>query len=140
MSNTDEIKTAWISRSASIKDKPWGHEKSWSSFTAGHGKILSINKGFRTSLKYNPQKNESLFVLTGKLQVTFGDELSITQPNIHPMKIEILSPGECLNVQSGCPYRLEAIEASEVVEIGTFLNDKPVRIEDDYGRASKKNT
>jgi len=136
MSHTDEIKTAWVTRSKTVSKKPWGHEKSWSSFTAGHGKILSINKGSRTSLKYNPQKNESLFVLTGKLRVTFGDELSIKHPASHPMKIETLEPGECLNVQSCCPYRLEALEDSEVVEIGNFLSDKPVRIEDDYGRAN----
>jgi mannose-6-phosphate isomerase-like protein (cupin superfamily) len=137
---TDDLKTAWISRAWSKKDKPWGHEMSWSSFTAGHGKLLFIAKGCRTSLKFNPQKNESLLVLSGKLKVTFGDELSLKWPDSHPMQTEILESGGCLHVQSYCPYRLEALEDSEVIEIGNYLNDVPVRIEDDYGRVDEKNT
>jgi mannose-6-phosphate isomerase-like protein (cupin superfamily) len=133
--NDEEIKTAWISKGQRVSKTPWGRERSWSSSSTGHGKILFINKGCRTSLKYNPQKNESLFILKGELSVTFGNELSIKHPNTHPMKVEILDQGCCLHVQSGCPYRLEALEDSEVIEIGNFLNDVPVRIEDDYGRA-----
>ena len=39
-----------------------------------------------------------------------------------------------LNVQSHCPYRFTALEDSTIVEIGNHLQDKPVRLEDDYGR------
>jgi mannose-6-phosphate isomerase-like protein (cupin superfamily) len=137
---TDEIKTAWVSKSWTKKEKPWGHEMSWSSFTSGHGKLLFILKGNRTSLKFNPQKNESLLVLSGKLQVTFGDELSIKNPNSHPMITKVLEPGGCLHVQSCCPYRLEALMDCEIIEIGNYLHDSPVRIEDDYGRSDEKNT
>ena len=137
---TDEVKTAWVSKSWIKKEKPWGQEMSWSSFTAGHGKLLLINSGHRTSLKFNPQKCESLFVLDGKLKVTFGDELTLKYPTTHPMKTEVLESGACLHVQSGCPYRLEALEDSHVIEIGNFINDVPVRIEDDYGRTDKKDT
>ncbi|MAF25174.1 hypothetical protein CL634_06320, partial [bacterium] len=64
----------------------------------------------------------------------FGDERSLEKPALHPLKTETLGPGGCLNVQSGCPYRLHAIEDAKVIEIGNFLHDRPVRIEDDYGR------
>ena len=137
---TDEIKTAWGAKNSTTTEKPWGRELAWSSFTSGHGKLLSINKGHRTSLKFNRQKNESLLVMKGRLSVTFGDELSLEYPDTHPLKTEILDAGGCLHVQSGCPYRLEALEDSEVVEIGNFLNDTPVRLEDDYGRETKKST
>ena len=140
MMTTDEVKTAWVARAWSKKEKPWGHELVWSSFTSGHGKLLFISKGHRTSLKFNHQKNESLLVMSGKLKVTFGDELSLASPDTHPLKTEILETGGCLHVQSGCPYRLEALVSSEVIEIGNFLNDQPVRIEDDYGRETKKGT
>ena len=56
------------------------------------------------------------------------------------MKTEILETGRCLHVHSGCPYRLKALEDSEVIEIGNSINDTPVRIEDDYGRTDKENT
>tara|TARA_E500000331_G_scaffold307849_1_gene312997 strand:- start:540 stop:962 length:423 start_codon:yes stop_codon:yes gene_type:complete len=140
MGKTDELKTAWTSRPWTKKQKPWGHELAWSSFTSGHGKLLYIEKGHRTSLKFNTQKNESLLVMSGKLNVIFGDELSMKMPATHPLKSEILEAGGCLHVQSGCPYRLEAIEDSSVIEIGNFLNDVPIRLEDDYGRKTKKIT
>jgi len=45
-----------------------------------------------------------------------------------------------LNVQSECPYRLEALEDSQIVELGDWLDDKPYRIEDDYGRENTETT
>ena len=126
-------KTAWVTR-WKREDKPWGHEMVWASFTAGHGKLLSLTEGSRTSLKYNPQKCESLIVLTGKVHARFGSEHTLRDPVGHPWQEEILEPGMTLNVQSHCPYRLTAIEDSQIVEIGNHLSDKPVRIEDDYGR------
>lgn len=126
-------KSAWVTK-WNRQEKPWGHEMVWSSFSAGHGKLLSLKKGSRTSLKYNPQKNESLIVLTGKVHAKFGDEFTIVDEVGHPWGEDILTPGMTLNVQSRCPYRLTALEDSQVIEIGNHLNDRPVRIEDDYGR------
>ena len=127
-------KSAWVTK-WNRREKPWGHEMVWASFSAGHGKLLSLKKDSRTSLKYNPQKNESLIVLTGKVHAKFGDEFTILDEIGHPWQEEILSPGMTLNVQSRCPYRLTALEDSQVIEIGNHLSDKPVRIEDDYGRS-----
>jgi len=128
------MKTAWVTKWRR-DDKPWGHEMVWTAFSAGHGKMLFLKAGHRTSLKYNPQKSESLIVIAGKVSATFGDERTMKNDVVHPWQTEILEPGMTLNVQSGCPYRLEAIEDSQIVEIGNFLNDQPVRIKDDYGRA-----
>tara|TARA_Y100000310_G_C20567984_1_gene756514 strand:+ start:251 stop:670 length:420 start_codon:yes stop_codon:yes gene_type:complete len=134
----DDIKTAWISRGWNLYKKPWGYEHSWSSFTAGHGKLLFIESGHRTSLKFNPQKCESLIVISGSVNVTYGDELSLDFPDSHPLKTERLEVGDTLHVQSRCPYRISAIKDSRVVEIGNFLSDAPFRIEDDYGRGDEK--
>ena len=129
------LKSAWVTN-WHRSDKPWGHEMVWSSFSAGHGKMLFLKAGHRTSLKYNPQKNESLIVISGKVMAMFGDERTLTDEPAHPWKTEELVPGMSLNVQSGCPYRLQAIEDSEIIEIGNYLKDQPIRIEDDYGRTS----
>tara|TARA_E500000331_G_C17259773_1_gene714701 strand:- start:771 stop:1181 length:411 start_codon:yes stop_codon:yes gene_type:complete len=126
-------KTAWVSTWAK-HEKPWGHEMVWASFSAGHGKLLTLKEGKRTSLKYNPQKNESLIVLSGKVHAMFGDEHTLKDEVGHPWVEAELEPGMTLNVQSGCPYRLTAVEDSTIVEIGNHLNDSPIRIEDDYGR------
>jgi len=137
---TDEIKTAWVSKGWRKSKKPWGHEMVWSSFTSGHGKLLFIEKGGRTSLKYNPQKNESLVVIAGTVEVTYGDEKTLENLRTHPFQKDTLEPGDCLHVQSQCPYRMKALTDCQIVEIGNYLNDKPVRIEDDYGRTNKKNS
>jgi len=126
-------KTAWITKWRR-EDKPWGHEMIWASFAAGHGKLLWLEKGKRTSLKYNPQKNESLIVLSGKVHAKYGDEYTLEDEVGHPWQEAILEPGMTLNVQSHCPYRFTALEDSTIIEIGNHLQDKPVRLEDDYGR------
>jgi len=128
-------KTAWktISRE---QDKPWGHELVWSGHDFIHGKILYIKKGHKTSLKYHALKAETLFFLTGRAHVTYGSEHSFADPVLYPLKTEEFVAGDTLMVQSGCPYRIYAVEDCEVIEIGNHLSDKPVRIEDDYGRAN----
>ena len=126
-------KSAWITK-WSKQEKPWGTEMVWASFTAGHGKLLTLKKDNRTSLKYNPQKSESLIVLTGKVHAKYGNEHTLKDSIGYPWQESILEPGMTLNVQSGCPYRLTALEDSQIIEIGNHLTDSPVRIEDDYGR------
>ena len=48
-----------------------------------------------------------------------------------------MEPGDALLVQSGCPYRIIALEDSEIIEIGNHSGDKPVRVVDDHGRESE---
>ena len=45
-------------------------------------------------------------------------------------------PGETINIQSGCPYRIKALQDSIIVEIGHRGGGggAVVRFHDDYGR------
>ena len=136
MHQQKHAKSAWKSSSKpSIVEKPWGHEISWGAFNDAHGKILYIRAGERTSYKYNVQKNEVLYLLKGKAEITFGDEYSLTDPIGHPIVTEIFEEGQTLAVQSACPYRIKAIQECEIVEIGNNKSSAVVRIADDYGRA-----
>jgi mannose-6-phosphate isomerase-like protein (cupin superfamily) len=136
--NSDKhAKSAWRGR-CRRNQKPWGEELVWTGHDSIHGKILFIHKGNRTSFKYHPLKAESLFFLRGKARVTYGDEKSLNDPVAHPIKVEEFGTGDALFVQSGCPYRIEAIEDCEVIEIGNHLSSPVVRIEDDYGRSTEK--
>ena len=55
------LKTAWVARnSQQTTEKPWGHEESWSGFNGIHGKILFIDKGKKTSLKFNNLKRKRI--------------------------------------------------------------------------------
>ena len=132
------LKSAWVTRSKTdrVRIKPWGREENWAGFYGIHGKTLFINKGERTSLKYYTKKTEILFVRSGVVNVTFGNECSIEDPVANPMMNETLVEGDTLMVQSSCPYRITAVDDSEIIEIGDHMSDKPIRLEDDYGRAN----
>jgi len=134
------VKSSWISSGRldeKAEEKPWGREFSWAGFSGIHGKILFISEGSRTSFKYHKLKTEVLFLQKGSAEVTFGDEFSLCDPIGHPFKTEKMESGQSLMVQSGCPYRIRALEDCEIIEIGNNAADKPVRIEDDYGRVQK---
>ena len=127
-------KSCWVGESQ-IYNKPWGFERVWSACGSIGGKILHIKKGERTSLKYNTLKDECLLVLNGTIRVQFGTERTLVDPVQHPFQYAQLSHGDCLNIQSGCPYRITAVEDSQVIEISeTKYNSQTIRIEDDYGR------
>ena len=113
--------------------KPWGHEISWTGIFPG--KELFIKASHSTSLKFNVFKNEMLYIQSGEILAEFADEGHLRDPVAHPSKRRTLLPGDCLNIQAGCPYRLSAIKDSTVFEISdsTSCSDKVV-IEDDYGR------
>lgn len=126
-------KAVWKSTSSN-NQKPWGEETSWHALGRVDGKIIKMNSGHRTSFKYHRLKDEVLFVLSGELNVLYGSSTTIDDPVASPYKKVTLLPGEVLNVQSGCPYRLEAVTASEIVEISLGSKRDAVMLSDDYGR------
>ena len=130
----DDFKTSWISN-WSQTEKPWGFEMSWSSLNEVHGKLLFIKADGRTSFKYNEIKSETLIVLSGKIFAIHGNEKYIINENPNSITETIMTPGMILNIQSGCPYRLEAIDDSQIIEIGNNKTSLVTRLEDDYGRA-----
>tara|TARA_Y100001938_G_scaffold149597_1_gene236966 strand:- start:1503 stop:1949 length:447 start_codon:yes stop_codon:yes gene_type:complete len=132
-------KSAWRVKPLS-KETPWGTEKQWSALPGVNGKILSIKKDHRTSLKYHRRKNEAFYVLSGKVKFVYADEDWLHYNNVN-LKEEILEAGDSMCVQSNCVYRIHALEESRVVEIGSYGNDAgSVRIDDDYGRKVTKET
>ena len=132
------LKSAWVSREkGNYEDKPWGKEKTWAGFSGVHGKLLYIDKDKKTSLKFHNQKSEVLFLKAGKVKVIFGNESAFVDPVANPLQTEILEPGDALLVQSSCPYRIIALENSEIIEIGNHSSDKPIRVADEYGRESE---
>jgi len=128
-------KHAWVTKSSN-EIKPWGTAQVWSSTADFQGKLITIRKGHRTSLKFHKIKNEFFLIMSGLVKVTFGSSRTIEKPEKYPWEERILSPGDVFNVQSECPYRLEALEESVVIEIGDKSNDGSIIIEDDYGRTN----
>jgi len=131
------VKSSWVS-SANYTKKPWGSETAWSAMKSIHGKMLYIDKGHRTSYKFHQSKNEVLFLLKGKAKITHGHEYTLEDPVGWPLQTIIIESGKSLSVQSGCPYRIEALEDCEIIEIGDNRASVTIRIEDDYGRRDNK--
>jgi mannose-6-phosphate isomerase-like protein (cupin superfamily) len=130
-------KTAWISGSRH-ENKPWGFTQVWHSNGAIHGKVITLHAGNRTSLKYHRVKNEVFYVMSGSVRVTYGDSKTLKNGEKHPYQTKVLKSTDVMHVQSECPYRLEALEDAVIVEIGDRVDDYPVMLEDDYGRAKKE--
>jgi mannose-6-phosphate isomerase-like protein (cupin superfamily) len=108
-------------------DKPWGHELIWALTDRYVGKVLVIEAGKKLSLQRHVVKDESIFVLTGRLRLHLEDDSGKVQ------QIE-LQPGDYRHVPTGRIHRFEAIDRCELVEVSTPELDDVVRIEDDFGR------
>ena len=110
-------------------DKPWGHEDIWAITDRYLGKILSIRRGRRLSLQLHRRKDESIYVLRGRLRLTLENETG-------QLEIEELGPGEARRILPGRQHRFEAIEDTDLLEVSTPEIDDVVRLADDYGRES----
>ena len=126
-------KTCWKNKSIR-KETPWGYELIWATLRGVHGKLIFINKGHSTSLKYFERKDEVIYIRSGKVKVIWGDS-SITKED-YPSNFsqDLLGAGRSFCIQSGCPYKIIALEDSEIIEIGSSSDSDLVRMQDDYGR------
>jgi mannose-6-phosphate isomerase len=108
-------------------DKPWGHELIWAATEHYAGKILYVTAGHRLSVQYHERKDETSYVLRGKLKLLKGasaGELVETE----------LAAGAQWRNRPGEVHTIEAIEDAEVLEVSTPHLDDVVRLSDSYGR------
>ena len=110
-----------------VVDKPWGHELIWAETDRYVGKILHIKAGEALSLQYHRVKDETIMVLSGRMQLIYyidGDS---------PTSRE-LGPREPFRVTPEMRHRYLALEDTELLEVSTTELDDVVRLEDRYGR------
>ena len=113
---------------SAVVDKPWGHELIWATTDRYVGKILHIKAGEALSLQYHRVKDETIMVLSGRLQLVYFEDGQ-------PPKSRDLSPREPFHIPTGLRHRMIAIEDTEVLEVSTPELDDVVRLEDRYGRS-----
>src|SRR5690349_19613834 len=93
-------------------DKPWGHEL-WYAVTEFYaGKILHVRGGERLSLQLHAQKDETCYVLAGKL-------LLIQGPSVEALQESIVTAGTAWRNRPGVVHTVEALEDSQVLEVST---------------------
>ena len=108
-------------------DKPWGHELIWAHTDRYVGKILVIETGRRLSLQRHEVKDESIYIVSGRLLLTLEDDGG-------EVRTEELGPGDHRHVPTGRIHRYEAVERCEILEVSTPELDDVVRLQDDFGR------
>lgn len=109
-----------------VVKKPWGQEV-WAAHTDKYAlKIITINKGTRTSLQYHKQRSEHLYVQSGEIR---ADE----EVNGKMLSFEY-GPGEVIHNPPSKKHRLEALQNSVLIEVCTPELDDLVRVEDDFNR------
>ena len=110
-------------------EKPWGHEI-WFAHTDRYaGKLLYVSAGQRLSVQYHEAKDESSYLLSGRLLLSTGDD---------PDRLDVaeIDSGTAWRNEPGALHTIEAIEDSIVVEVSTPELDDVVRLSDRYGRVA----
>ena len=59
-------------------DKPWGHELIWAKTDRYVGKILHIKAGHALSLQYHERKDETVFLLSGRMRFQTGESEKVS--------------------------------------------------------------
>ena len=108
-------------------EKPWGYELWWAETPHYAGKILHVDAGHSLSLQMHRQKDESSYLLSGRLRLTRG-------PSAEELTTEEIGPGFTWRVEPGTVHTIEALEDSDVLEVSTPHLDDVVRLQDRYGR------
>jgi mannose-6-phosphate isomerase-like protein (cupin superfamily) len=111
-------------------EKPWGHEL-WFAHTDRYaGKLLVVRAGERLSLQYHVEKDETSYLLEGKLLLVQG-------PSEDELTEREVGPGEVWRNEPGVVHTIEAITDVTVFEVSTPELDDVVRLVDRYGRADE---
>ncbi len=108
-------------------DKPWGFELIWAHTDRYVGKLLVIEAGQQLSLQYHEQKDESIYVVSGRLRLELENDAG-------EIVTEELGAGAHRRIHTGRRHRFGGIEHTELMEVSTPELEDVVRIEDDYGR------
>ncbi len=109
-------------------DKPWGYELRWAVNERYAGKLIHIEEGHLLSLQYHVQKDESIHVISGVIDLQL-------ESNSGEIETHRLTAGMSAHIRPGRKHRFIAVEDTDLFEVSSPEIDDVVRIEDSYGRA-----
>jgi len=109
-------------------EKPWGYELIWADTQSYVGKILHVEAGEVLSLQYHEVKDETLYLLTGRLLLQAG-------PSSDDLTDYEMVVGQCFRIRAKTVHRIAATVDCDIIEASTAHLDDLVRLEDRYGRA-----
>jgi len=103
-------------------EKPWGYEKVLEENVKYVLKELFMKADHSCSLQYHKEKRETIYVLTGKLEIKSSDGTKIYEPF------------ESVTIMPREVHRMCAIEDCLYLEASTPELHDVVRLDDEYGR------
>jgi mannose-6-phosphate isomerase len=111
-------------------EKPWGYELHWAKTDRYVGKLIHVNAGHALSLQYHNQKDETIYLQSGRLllEIKEGAELVPRE----------MRPGDAVHITPKTVHRMTAITDSDIFEVSTPELHDVVRLEDRYGRTDAK--
>lgn len=105
-----------------IVPKVWGHEEWIINTDLYCGKKLVFKKGYRLSLHYHKVKDETFYVVQGKVLIELIQEEKRT--------VKVMTPGDSVRIYPFVQHRITAFENSEVMEFSTrHMDEDSYRIE-----------
>ena len=107
-------------------EKPWGHEIIYAENDRYAGKILFVRAGERLSLQYHERKDETIYVLSGDL------DLLIEEDGV--LATRRLKPGESCHIPHRAQHCMIGVTDCEIAEASSPELDDVIRLEDSYGR------
>ena len=88
-------------------EKPWGYEV-WFAVTERYaGKIIHIGAGHELSLQFHRQKDESIYVVAGAMELELEDAAGELQTHQ-------LRPGDCQHIPVGRRHRMRALVDTDI--------------------------
>jgi mannose-6-phosphate isomerase-like protein (cupin superfamily) len=127
-------------QSPKIVLKPWGREIWYAEQAAYAGKVLEISAGKRLSLQYHERKTETLYLLSGRVIVTFRPLVAGETPAAATVSVEhehTWEAGQALHIPARTIHRFAAVTDAVLLEVSTPDLTDVVRLQDDYARPAR---
>ena len=109
-------------------EKPWGYELHWANTDRYVGKLIHVNAGHALSLQYHNQKDEAIFLWSGRLLFEIGEGNALVKRE--------MQVGEAVHITPKTVHRMTAIDDCDIFEVSTPELHDVVRLEDRYGRTT----
>lgn len=110
---------------ANKKDKPWGYEKIVVNNEKYLVKELYLKKGFKTSIHYHPNKDESMHILSGEGYIEYKDD---------GKSKDSASMGNVIRIKPNTKHSIVATSNLRIFEYSTPHPEDTVRLKDFYNR------
>jgi len=94
-----------------IIPKVWGEEH-WIVNKDYCGKKLILKKGYRCSMHYHKKKDETFYVIKGRVLMELGT------------KKWLMETGDAVHIPTGAKHRFTGIDDSEIIEFSTHHEDE----------------